>query len=285
MDWFVNLSSRALWRVASRYGYLLARHRRAAFLSVGAIAAEYYLNFYKNRSYDRTRNGEDRLVELLELRDGDSVFDVGAHHGDYARYIKTLYPAADVHCFELSPGNIRSFRGNEENTRAGLELHEFGLGESAGEFEIFESQGQSQIVSLHAVSGDTRRATGRIRRGDQFCAEVGINRIAFLKVDTEGNDLEVLRGFADMLAPRRIECIQFEYNECSVGAGVLLNDFFQLLEPAGYTLGKIYPRAVEFGPYSIHLEDHRANNYCAVGKGSDLESRLAGRKHWGRGLR
>ncbi len=285
MDWFVNLSSRALWRVASRYGYLLARHRRAAFLSVGAIAAEYYLNFYKNRSYDRTRNGEDRLVELLGLRDGDTVFDVGAHHGDYARYIKTLYPATDVHCFELSPGNIQSFRGNQENSAAGLKLHEFGLGATAGEFDIFESETQSQVVSLHAVSADARRSIGRIQRGDQFCAEEDIDRVVFLKVDTEGNDLEVLRGFGDLLVPGKIECIQFEYNECSVGAGVLLNDFFQLLEPAGYTLGKVYPRAVEFGPYSIHLEDHRASNYCAVSRRSDLESRLAGRQHWGRGLR
>jgi FkbM family methyltransferase len=285
MDWFVNLSSRALWRVASRFGYLLARHRRAAFLSVGAIAAEYYLNFYKNRSYDRSRNGEDRVVDLLDLKNGDVVFDVGAHHGDYARDIKKMYPQSAVHCFELSPGNIRAFRGNADNARAGLELHEFGLGAQAGEFEIFESEAQSQIVSLHVVSVDARRSIGRVRRGDEFCSEAGINRIAFLKVDTEGNDLEVLRGFGDMLAPGKIECIQFEYNECSVGARVLLNDFFQLLEPAGYTLGKIYPRAVEFGPYSIHLEDHRANNYCAVGRGSALEQRLAGREFWGRGLR
>jgi FkbM family methyltransferase len=210
---------------------------------------------------------------------------VGAHHGDYARYIKAAHTRATVHCFELSAGNIKTFSDNAENARAGLELHEFGLGSNPGEFEIFESPTQSQVVSLHAVSGDARRSTGRIRRGDQFCAEAGINGIAFLKVDTEGNDLDVLRGFGEMLTPGKIECIQFEYNECSVGARVLLNDFFQLLEPAGYTLGKIYPRAVEFGPYSIHLEDHRANNYCAVGRGSALEQRLAGKKYWGRGLR
>jgi len=285
MDWFVNLSSRALWRVASRHGYLLARYRRSACLSIGAIAAEYYLNFYKNRSYDRMRNGENRVVELLGLRAGNTVFDVGAHHGDYARYIKTLYPAADVHCFELSPGNIRSFHNNMENTTAGLRLHEFGLGATAGEFEIFESKEQSQIVSLHALSAKARRSIGRVRRGDQFCAEAGISRIAFLKVDTEGNDLEVLRGFGEMLGPEQIGCIQFEYNECSVGARVMLKDFFSFLEPAGYVLGKVYPRAVEFGPYSFHLEDHRASNYCAVGRGSELELRLAGRKHWGRGLR
>jgi len=285
MDWFVNLSSRALWRVASRYGYLLARHRRSAMLSVGAIAAEYYLNFYKNRSYDRARNGEDRLVELLGLRDGDTVFDVGAHHGDYARYIKTLYPATDVHCFELSPGNIRAFRGNHENSAAGLKLHECGLGATAGEFDIFESCQESTIVSMHNVGGATHRRKGRVRRGLEVCEEVGVKRIDFLKIDTEGHELQVLRGFGNRLRPEFIGCIQFEYNEASVGARVLLKDFFDLLEPVGFVLGKIYPRAVEFGPYSFHLEDHRASNYCAVAKGSVLEARLSGDKHWGRGLR
>jgi len=285
MDWFVNLSSRALWRIASRYGYLLARHRRSAFLSIGAIAAEYYLNFYKNRSYDRSRNGEDRIVELLDLRSGDVVFDVGAHHGDYARYIKKLYPAADVHCFELSPANIRCFRGNRENSAAGLILHEFGLGSNTGEFDIFESCQESTIVSMHDLGGVTHRQRGRVRRALDICEKVGVKRIDFLKIDTEGHEIQVLRGFGDMLKPQCIGCIQFEYNEASVGARLLLKEFFDLLEPAGYALGKIYPRAVEFGAYSFHLEDHRASNYCAVARGSELEARLSGSKDWGRGLR
>ena len=219
MGSIISFVNRVLWRVASRYGYLLARHRWSATLSIGAIAAEYYLNFYKNRSYDRARNGEDRVVELLGLRPGDTVFDVGAHHGDYARYMKTLYPAADVHCFELSPGNIQAFRANAANTEAGLHLHEFGLGSAEGEFEIFESPNQSQIVSLHALASGASGETGRVRRGDALYRELNLPRIAFLKIDTEGHELEVLRGFGDMLRPECIACIQFEYNECSVGPG------------------------------------------------------------------
>lgn len=217
MDSIISMTNRAIWRVASRYGYLLARHRRSAVLSIGAIAAEYYLNFYKNRSYDRARNGEDRLVGLLELKSGDVFCDVGAHHGEYARYLKTAYPDADVHCFELSPGNIRTFRANDANASAGLRLHEFGLGSEEGSFEIFEAPNQSQVVSLYAVVGGARGETGRVRRGDAACRELGITKIAFLKIDTEGHELHVLRGFGDMLRPDRIGCIQFEYNECSVG--------------------------------------------------------------------
>ena len=40
-------------------------------------------------------------------------------------------------------------------------------------------------------SGETVRMTS----GDRFCAEHGIERIGFLKIDAEGYDLEVLFGF------------------------------------------------------------------------------------------
>lgn len=284
-DQIVNLVNRALWHLASRYGYLLARYRCSAVLSIGAIASEYYLNFYKNRSYNRVHNGEDRLVSLLGLKSGDVFCDVGAHHGEYARYVKQCYPNAEIHCFELSPGNIRTFRANSANAEAGLHLQEFGLGIEEGSFETFESPQQSQVVSLHSVAGGIRGETGRVRRGDAACRELGITNIAFLKIDTEGHELQVLQGFGEMLRPDCIACIQFEYNECSVSARVLIRELFELLEPAGYVVGKIYPRAVEFGPYSFHLEDHRASNYCAVGKGTVLERRLAGEHYWTRALR
>lgn len=282
---WIDLPRKVMWRVFSRYGYLLARHRANALLSLVAIFSEFYLNFYKNRSYDRKRNGEERLISLLPIAPGEVVFDVGAHNGEYARDFLRHHPNGRVHCFEISPRNCGLFHADPRNREAGLRLNEIGLGSEMGEFRLSEHPSESTIVSLHAIEGNRAGAMARVVRGDGFCQKEGISQIAFLKIDTEGHELEVLKGFGEMLKPGTIRCIQFEYNEASTGAHLLLKEFFQLLEPHGYVLGKIYPRAVEFGPYSIHLEDHRANNYCAVGKGSELEERLIGREAWGRSLR
>lgn len=282
---WIDLPRKVMWRLFSRYGYLLARHRANALLSLTAIFSEFYLNFYKNRSYDRRRNGEDRLISLMEIAPGEAVFDVGAHHGDYARAFHAGHPHAVLHCFEISPANAQRFREQQRDLGGQLQLHDCGLGSEEGSFQLSEHPSESQIVSLHAIEGNKAGAMARVVRGDAFCQKAGISQIAFLKIDTEGHELEVLKGFGEMLKPETIRCIQFEYNEASTEAHLLLKDFFRLLEPRGYALGKIYPRAVEFGPYSIHLEDHRANNYCAVGKGSELEKRLMGWKNWGRSLR
>lgn len=45
---------------------------------------------------------------------------------------------------------------------------------------------------------------------DSFCAEHGIGDVQFCKVDTEGFDLEVLRGAAGMLEQQRIDFVQVE---------------------------------------------------------------------------
>lgn len=47
-------------------------------------------------------------------------------------------------------------------------------------------------------------------RGDTFCAERAIEEIGFLKIDTEGHDLEVLRGFRTMLKAARIDLVEVE---------------------------------------------------------------------------
>jgi len=285
MNLLIDLPRKVMWRIFSRYGHLLARHRASVLLSLVAIFSEFYLNFYKNRSYDRRRNGEERLISLLEIAPGEVVFDVGAHDGEYARDFLRHHPHASVHCFEISPANAQRFREKQRNLDGKLQLHDCGLGSEEGSFQLSEHPSESQIVSLHAIEGNKAGAMARVVRGDAFCQTEGISKIAFLKIDTEGHELEVLKGFGEMLKPETIRCIQFEYNETSTMAHLLLKEFFQLLEPRGYILGKIYPRAVEFGPYSIHLEDHRANNYCAVGKASELEKRLMSREFWGRSLR
>ncbi len=64
---------------------------------------------------------------------------------------------------------------------------------------------------------------------DAFLDRHGIARVAFLKVDTEGHDLNVLRGAARSLAEGRIGLIQFEFIEANIATRVRMRDFFEAL--------------------------------------------------------
>ena len=274
-----NLLRDCVWKCGRRWGYLLARHRAATPVRLFATASECYLNSFKNRSYDSHHNGEDRVQSLLAFKDGDIVFDVGANVGKYTKRFLALHPGVVIHAFEIDPENSQKFL-SMHGSDPRVHLHDTGLAEKAGEFVAYAREGGSQTTSLYDLGMGDRKFTARCMRGDKFCAQHGIEQVDFMKVDTEGHDLQVLKGFGEMLRPEKLRCIQFEYNETSVNARVFLADFFDLLQSRGYSLGKLYPRRVEFTPYDVRLEDHRASNYLAVAEGSALQGRMAGGYVW-----
>jgi hypothetical protein len=100
--------------------------------------------------------------------------------------------------------------------------------------------------------------------GDSYCRERGIDHVDMLKIDTEGADHLVLAGFSQMLSAGRIGVIQFEYGRLSATTKFMLADFYQLLEPQGYRLGKLFPTYVDFKPYDVRDENLEGPNYVAA---------------------
>ncbi len=90
-----------------------------------------------------------------------------------------------------------------------------------------------------------RRQEVEIITGADFCRGRGIDRVSFLKVDTEGHDLEVVRGFGPLLEIVdfvQVEAGTNEYNRTHVP----LRDFQTVLGQAGFYLFRIYGEAFEF---------------------------------------
>ena len=101
-----------------------------------------------------------------------------------------------------------------------------------------------------------------VTTGERYVKEQGIERIDMLKIDVEGMDLQVIKGFGDGL--QQIKVIQFEYGIFNIASRDLLVDFHALLTAAGFRVGKIYPRTVEFFDYHYSREDFLGNNFLAV---------------------
>lgn len=69
-----------------------------------------------------------------------------------------------------------------------------------------------------------------LARLDEFCNNNKIDSIDFLKIDTEGNELDVLKGSIQMINEGKIKIIQFEFNEMNIISRVFLKDFYQILK-------------------------------------------------------
>jgi hypothetical protein len=105
--------------------------------------------------------------------------------------------------------------------------------------------------------------TAELRTGDDYVRAHGLDAIDFLKIDVEGAEHLVLKGFQQTLAAGRINCIQFEYGAFSIETRVLLADYYDTLG-SKYWIGKIFPGSVEFRDYHWTMENFRFSNFLCV---------------------
>jgi FkbM family methyltransferase len=100
-----------------------------------------------------------------------------------------------------------------ESKRVGC--YQLAFGSSAGEGEMV-LQGSSDMFFLmdqskeKPTSQDIQKESVEIVTLDAFCQTKAIDTINFLKIDTEGGDLEVLKGAVNMLTGQKVDLVQVE---------------------------------------------------------------------------
>jgi hypothetical protein len=87
----------------------------------------------------------------------------------------------------------------------------------------------------------------------------GISRINLLKLDVEGAEHRVLRGFDSMMDRAAIDVVQFEFGMVNVDSKFLLKDFWQLFSARDFVLGPVMPNGVRFRDYDCRTEDFQVH--------------------------
>jgi hypothetical protein len=71
------------------------------------------------------------------------------------------------------------------------------------------------------------------------------NRIEYvnlLKIDTEGHEIEVIKGFLSFIKANKVNAIQFEFNEMNIISRVFFIDFWDMLP--NYNFYRILPDGI-----------------------------------------
>ena len=227
------------------------------------------LNYCNDYSYDFEKNGEKDLIVRFSSLSPRVVFDVGAHVGNWTNIVLTHFPLATVHCFELSLTTYENLARNVNTKRA--VLNKFGLSERQGSFAYKDYGANSEVntLVLSATYHDSERAPSTLiadlRTGDTYCKGAGVEVIDFLKIDTEGADHLVLRGFERMLREAKIRLIQFEYGYTNGDSKFLMRDFYNFFEDFGYQIGRVRRGSIQFGPWTYQHNDFKSGpNYVAI---------------------
>lgn len=223
---------------------------------------------YKGR-HGLTLPEERFLARIAPALGEGTVLDVGANRGAYARELRRLAPRARILAFEPHPRSHAALSAALEGS--GVEALQLAFGDSAGTLKLYDfagADGSTQAsLSRESVGLYTRDMVEHAvpcTTLDAFLDERGIDRVAFLKVDTEGFDLKVLQGARQALAARRIRLIQFEFIAANIATGVRMRDFFELLE--GYRIARLCLNGEEqpLGAYSVkHHEIYVNHNLVA----------------------
>lgn len=89
---------------------------------------------------------------------------------------------------------------------------------------------------------------------DEFCREHQVERINYLKIDTEGSDFEVLKGAVRMLAEQRIDVVEVEAGMNSRNKRhVPFQVFTRFFEERNYFLFGVYEQVNEWPTRQPHL--------------------------------
>jgi len=185
-----------------------------------------------------------RLHDLQMLsgrRKIERIFDVGANVGQSALEFAEAFPGARIDCFEPVRSTFQELARTTARCSR-IEAHAFGFSETAGQMPIHVAEDSVfSSLSVAAAPGVQRTEMAEFRTIDGFLEASPDLRVDLLKIDTEGHDLEVLKGASGALEAGRIGIIQVE---CGIGRRnprfQALENFVSLLEPSGFGLMGIY---------------------------------------------
>jgi FkbM family methyltransferase len=136
------------------------------------------------------------------VRSGDTVIDIGANTGYYATLLGAIVgPTGTVMAFEPVPSIYRELIANlARNHLKNVEAHQVALGSAQGEIEVFRASSTNiGNSSTRWEQGHTSEGAVEVRVADDVLAAVGA-RIRLVKIDTEGDEIEVLRGMGRTLS-------------------------------------------------------------------------------------
>ncbi len=233
-----------------------------------------FLKSQADRSYDFHSNGERRLLERLAEFQPQVIFDVGANVGDWSLMAHAACPGALIHAFEIVEQTYSSLKARTLASEGWLIAQRFGLAAERGSLTVNCFEGRDELATYtNFPHGAATQVKGDVETGDAYLASAGVTHVDFLKLDVEGAEPLVLKGFERAFASAAIDVVQFEYGQTSILTRFLLADFHSFFETHGFLVGKLSPEGVDFRPYALDDEDFVGPNFVACRR--DLKDRIA----------
>jgi FkbM family methyltransferase len=228
-----------------------------------------YFISLKGMNYGSANNPEDSgelwLLKKIskEFKNQPVIFDVGSNNGQYLGLLldnlKKTNPT--IHCFEPDENAFSKLQkkyGNNQN----VILNKFALGDKNSKSILFSEKAGSVTSSLVDIDDSIGLIQNEIevKTLDSYCNENNINKIDFLKIDTEGFETNVIIGSKNMIDNNKINKIQLEHGSIhSIIMGASLYNFKKLMP--NLKIFHIKQNGVSAIKYNTNMEIYFNSNY------------------------
>ena len=173
------------------------------------------------------------------------VFDVGANIGQSAIRYARAFPSAKIYSFEPVQSTFEELKRNTEKISDRVRLIQAGMGSIRGTKEINLNDDSKVNSILHNVTANKEEI--RVETIDCFMKRTGIDILDFLKIDTEGYELEVLTGAREALAEQRIGMLFIESEPKETNKHFIpFDDLQKFMDSFDYHLFGIYEQQVHW---------------------------------------
>ncbi|WP_050032370.1 FkbM family methyltransferase [Bradyrhizobium sp. LTSP857] len=189
----------------------------------------------------------DPFEDIRSLIGAENItaLDIGANKGQTITMLQGVFKNPTIHAFEPTP---KCFDILKNTVSGSVHLNQFAVGSEVGQLE-FREAGHDVMSSLlePAANGWNGRGWKDIKQRymvnvttvDSYCAEHSISRVDLLKTDTQGYDLNVLKGAVKTLGIVGFVYIEMNLIEMYEGQASF-DDLYRFLSDHNFMLHGVY---------------------------------------------
>lgn len=206
---------------------------------------------------------------LMLLGEMPRVFiDIGANYGDYVNEVLKFHQFAECHLFEPSSVCVEDLRIRFSFSK-NIIINQRGLSDSLMQARLYAPAHGSAYASLserrmnhHNINMHPLEEV-TVTRFDDYWKDDRV--IDFVKIDVEGHEMAVLRGFGSVIS--RVRLIQFEFGSAHIDTRMFFQDFWYFFAQHDFDIYRITPggpRIVK--AYKDRDECFSTTNYIAFNR-------------------
>lgn len=237
------------------------------------VSLEKFSALQQGKGWAESIENEVNCCLSLLSDDPKLIVDIGSNIGSYTETLLSKFPNSVYFLFEPSKRNMEIL-SNKFYSFDNVYCSSYALSDETAVKNLYSNEEGSGLASLTKrrldhfnISMDVVESVNTIRF-DEFLSCDDIPDIPeiidYVKMDVEGHELSVLKGFGSLID--KVKLIQFEFGGCNIDTRTYFQDFWYFFKENNFSIYIITPEdgTKKVTSYQEAFEFFTTTNYIAL---------------------